>query len=1259
MTRLTRVSLAHRTVIVLLTLLVAGLGLYMTGVLKQELIPSLDIPRATIIAVYPGASSEVVERDVSKPVEAAVKAVAGVTRVTSVSSSGVSQIKAEWDYGTKADKVVADIRTAVDGLKATLPTEVVTRVAAGSLSDIPVMVIAISSDADADTLAAAVRGTVLPRLKTIPGIRDVTVSGEQKRQVSVTLKQDAIDTYGIDVSTLSSYFSANASAIPAGTVLTGTDNIDVQVGTTWGTIDDIKAIRLQGTDGVVQLGQVADVVIEPVPSTSISRVNGKQSLTIQVTKTVDGNTVATAEGVRAALPELEQALGHGTTFSTVFDQSPFIEQSIHDLAVEGGLGLAMAIFVILLFLGSIRPTLITAISIPLSLFIALIGLQLGGYTLNILTLGALTVAIGRVVDDSIVVIENIKRHASLGPLNPASIIKAVQEVAGAVTASTLTTVAVFAPIGLVGGQAGELFRPFAVTVTVSLLASLLVAMTVVPVLASWFMSGRKRQLSPEKQTASDAREARVAAREASALARAQATFATRRTALVGRLARRGTPQERIDAQVASLASRYGVSADQATHDEEHGAPTWLQRLYLPALRWALAHRALTLVLALGLFAGTVALAPTLKTDFIGDAGQVTVTITADLPSGTSLQQTDAAAAKIETAIASEPAVQTYTTSIGGSSGLLGSGQSDTNHASFSVSLFPHSKGTVVADSLRTKLAGLSGVGTTQVIVGQSSSSVIVYVAGNDPAKLKAANEQVLDAMKGVAGLSAVTSDLAASRQQLSVAVDADKAAAAGMTQAQVGLAVTRAVRGQKVGSLNAGDSTLDVLLFSQKPVTSLDALSNVLLPVTAKQTGDARKAASDKVTADQTAYADQQKADANTAYVQQVQALADSRQKLKSQVADYTSKLAALNAALAQAQALAAGLASGAIPAPPTTPLTPQQQAAAQAAAQVTALQQQIASLASGITGLQAQLTALDTQQQKLADSRQKSLDSQAQQTALTDAGKAAAKVKAAALKLSEVATVSLVDAPAQVTSVDGARTATITATPSGTDLGGTSAALKQALDALTLPDGVTVQIGGVSQQQQDSFAQLGLAMLVAIGIVYLIMVATFGSLVQPLLLLVSIPFAATGALALLLITNTPLGIPSMIGLLMLIGIVVTNAIVLIDLINQFRRRGASVDDAVMHGARLRLRPIIMTAVATIMALIPMGLGVTGGSVFISKPLAIVVIGGLVTSTILTLVLVPVLYDLLEKSRASWSARRRDRVPTDGPTDEVLEPVDA
>ena len=1240
MTRLTRASLAHRTVVMLLSLLIIATGVYTAGVLKQELIPSMDLPRATVVAVYPGANPEVVERDVARPLESAINAVNGITRVTSVSNSGFAQLRAEWDYGTSADKVTGDIRTAVDSLRSQLPAEVTTTVAAGSFDDLPVIILAVSSDAEPQQFASDVRNVVLPRLKTVAGVREVSLAGEQQRQVTVTLKHEALATYGVDSASINQYFTANATGIPAGTVHTGTANLDVQVGRSFASLDDIRQLRLQGTDGPVELGQVADVAVAPVDTTTISRVNGKASLTLQVTKLPGGNTVTVAEGVRASLPALEDALGGNAEFAVVFDQSPFIEQSIHDLTVEGGLGLAMAILVILLFLGSLRPTLITAISIPLSLLIALVGLWIGGYTLNILTLGALTVAIGRVVDDSIVVIENIKRHASLGHTGHAAIVEAVKEVAGAVTSSTLTTVAVFLPIGLVGGQAGELFRPFAVTVTVALLASLLVSLTVVPVLASWFMR-EGRTPTPEKAAKAEAREARIAEKEAAERVRNEAAFERARARTEARLTAKGASEAKVAASVATLRSRYGLTAESDAHDEEHGGSTWLQRSYLPALRWSLAHRALTLLIALGLFAGTMALAPSLKTDFIGEAGQASLQIVQDLPAGTSLSSTDAAARKVEAIIDAEPAVQTFTTSIGGGSSLLG-GQSDVNHASHSVSLVAHSKGEVVAESLRGKIAELgTEAGTIQVIVGQSSNNVIVYVEGSDPERLKEGNQRVLDAVASVAGLSNVRSDLGDARTMLSVEIDPAKAADAGMTQAQVGLAVTRAVRGQKVGSLNDGDDSLAVMLRSQAPVTDPEALRDVVLPVTQKQTIDARTAAAEAVTARQEAFTAQQKADGTAAYNEQVRALRDSRTKLQAQLKQYQSQLTKLQQALAAPQP----------PVAPTTPTMPTVDPTAE-------IRAQIAQLTAGIAQAQAQIASLQAQEDKLSESRTKSLATQSTSQAIADAAKAAQKVTADALPLGAVATVKTVEAPATITRVDGNRTATITATPEGSDLGATTDALNAALAKVDMPTGTQWRIGGVSQQQRDSFAQLGLAMAVAVGIVYLIMVGTFGSLIQPLMLLVSIPFAATGAVGLLLLTDTPLGIPSMIGLLMLIGIVVTNAIVLIDLINQLRRRGASVDDAVMHGARLRLRPIVMTALATIMALIPMGLGVTGGGVFISKPLAIVVVGGLVSSTVLTLILVPVLYDLVEKARERIVGARRaaasDAAATDAaPSDAV------
>nr|WP_300142671.1 efflux RND transporter permease subunit [Propionicimonas sp.] len=1178
MVRLTKGSLAHRTVVLLLSLLTIGLGVYAAGALKQELIPSIDVPRGSVLTIYAGASPDVVEAQLSKPIETAVKAVDGVTSVTSSSSSGVSQVTVQWDYGLGADDMADKLRSAIDSISTSLPSNVDPTVMTGGTDDIPVVVLALSSNDDLTALSNKVTDVVAPALRTVPGVRDVSVAGQEQHEIVITYKQKQIEKYGIDPSLIGQLFAANSTAIPSGTMRTDSANYDVQTGTTYSSAADIENLMLQGTDGPVKLSEVATVKEQPVETTSISRVGGKTSLTLSVTKTPDANTVDVAHGVTEQLDGLARQLGNGAGFQTVFDQAPYIEDSIRDLSTEGGIGLAMAVLVIMIFLGSIRPTLITAVSIPLSLLIALIGLWVGGYTLNILTLGALTVAIGRVVDDSIVVIENIKRHQGYGEFGRHSIINAVKEVAGAVTSSTFTTVAVFLPIGLVGGQAGEIFRPFAVAVTVSLLASLFVALTVVPVFASWFM----------RPTAKQAEKIRAA---------------------------------------------------QASEEKD----TWLQKGYLPVLGWALRHRWITLLLALGVFAGTLALAPQLKTDFIGNMGTESLAISQKLPSGTGLTQTDEAAKRIEGLLSSDPSVQTYSTSIGGSSTMvfLGS-QADTNQASFTVPLKPGASATDTAARLRQSIADLGpDVGQVEVSIGAGSSGtsgVVVYVESSDSELLTTANDRVLEMMKTVPGLTNVTSDLSDAREMLSVNVNEQKAADKGMTQASIGQAVARAVRGQQIGTLAQGDTTLNVYLRSQTPVKDIDELRAIKLPVTQLMNANAKKDAADKVQERSEALQDEQTAAATDAYNEQLRSLKQNRVKAQKAVKTLNKQLAKAKNQLAKAQAALRQAMANPDPNDPAVSVTVYQ------------LSQQVAGAASAVAQLSAaaastkgSVTALDKQLDALAESRQKSLEAQDKQQSITDASKDAQEATADAIPLSAVASVKLVEAPAMITRVDGVRAATLTASSESSDLGATTAEITAGLASLDLPDGVTTRIGGVSQQQTESFQQLGLAMLIAIFVVYLIMVATFGSLLQPLILLVSIPFAATGALGLSLLTDTALGVPSMIGLLMLIGIVVTNAIVLIDLINQKRKSGASVPASIQAGARLRVRPIIMTALATVFALVPMALGLTGGGVFISKPLAIVVIGGLISSTLLTLVLVPVLYDLLETWRENRARKRAER----------------
>jgi HAE1 family hydrophobic/amphiphilic exporter-1 len=478
----------------------------------------------------------------------------------------------------------------------------------------------------------------------------------------------------------------------------------------------------------------------------------------------------------------------------------------------------------------------------------------------------------------------------------------------------------------------------------------------------------------------------------------------------------------------------------------------------------------------------------------------------------------------------------------------------------------------------------------------------------------------------------VTSDLSEAREQLSVQVDDAAAADLGMNQATIGQAVARAVRGQLIGTMASGDNTLNVYLRSQQPVKSIGELRKIPLPVTQLMNGNAKTDAADAVSKKSTKLQNDGKAAATDAYNAQVKALKKAMSQAKAAIKALTGALAGLNQQLAMLLATCN----------PKTPATPSPDCQS-VSADILTLNRQIGAVSSQLAQVSATPASLDKQLSALATSHTKSLESQAKTEAITQQSKDAAKATADPVELNAVASVNLVQAPAMVTRVDGTRAATISSTSESTNLSATTTQITTGLAALHLPDGISYRIGGVSQQQSDSFAQLGLAMLVAIAVVYLIMVATFGSLLQPLMLLVSIPFAATGALAMSLITDTALGLPSMIGLLMLIGIVVTNAIVLIDLINQKRRAGAGVEESIQAGARLRLRPIIMTALATVFALVPMGLGLTGGGVFISKPLAIVVIGGLMSSTLLTLVLVPVLYDLLESWRDKQGARKEAR----------------
>ncbi|MFF8963632.1 efflux RND transporter permease subunit [Streptomyces globisporus] len=1028
MSWLSRFSLAQRALIGLISIVALVFGAIAIPQLKQQLLPTIELPMVSVLAPYQGASPDVVEKQVVEPLENSLKAVDGVESITSTASEGNALVMATFDFGDEGTKqLVADIQQAVNRARAQLPADVDPQVVAGSTDDIPTVVLAVTSDEDQQTLADRLDRTVVPALQDIEGVGQVTVDGVQDLQVSVIPDDRKLAAAGLNAGTLAQALQSGGATVPAGSFSESGKSRTIQVGGSYTSLKQVEDLQVVAKDPAggadapgkpVRLGDVAEVKQEPSTAVSITRTNGKPSLAVMATMDKDGSAVAISDAVKDKLPDLRKDLGAGSDLTVVSDQGPAVSKSISGLTTEGALGLVFAVVVILVFLASIRSTLVTAVSIPLSIVLALIVLWTRDLSLNMLTLGALTIAIGRVVDDSIVVLENIKRHLGYGEERHAAIITAVKEVAGAVTSATLTTVAVFLPIGLVGGMVGQLFGSFSLTITAALLASLLVSLTVVPVLSYWFLRAPK-----------------------------------------------GTPEDAAEAR--RLA-------------EEKEAASRLQRIYVPVLRFATRRRITSLVIAVAVLLGTFGMVPLLKTNFFDAGEQEVLTVKQELAPGTSLEAADEAARKVEKVLTDDKGVKDYQVTVG-SSGFMAAfgGGTGSNQASYQVTLKDAADYENAQDRIDEALGKLDGIGDTTIAAGDGfgSQDLSVVVKAADADVLKKASEAVRDEVAKLKDVTDVQSDLAQSVPRISVTAN-DKAAAAGFDSAALGGIVAGAVRGTPAGSATLDDTERDIVIRSSKPA-----------------------------------------------------------------------------ATVAELKAL---------------PLGP--------------------------------------------------------------------------VKLGDIADVKVVPGPVSMTRIDGQRSATVTAKPVGDNTGAVSTDLATKIDALDLPEGATATIGGVTEDQNEAFMQLGLAMLAAIAIVFMLLVATFRSLVQPLILLVSVPFAATGALALLLITGTPLGVPAMIGMLMLIGIVVTNAIVLIDLINQYRAQGLGIMEAVIEGGRHRFRPIIMTALATIFALLPMALGVTGEGGFISQPLGVVVIGGLISSTLLTLLLVPTLYAMVElrkERRAKKKAAKR------------------
>ena len=1020
------------TVLIIILLLVGGVFTYRS--LQVELFPEIEFPLVTISTFYPSANPEAVARDVTAPIEAAISGVNGIDSIQSVSSENRSVVLAEFEFGVDMEEAESTISGNVgrvffpDGVQEP-------RVGRIDPEAFPVLQVSLLGDREMTELQRLMDTIVLPAVAGIDGVFNVEVTGRTEPRVVVTLDAERLSEHGISRAQVSRALSESNVALPAGAVSTGGQIVPVRTSSGYGSVEEMRNLvvglsRRPGDPAAtpVLLSDVADVTETGGIPTSISRTNGKPSLGLNIVKEPDANTVDVTSAVIEALDDVS-GLPPGVEIVLISNDGPAIQRQVDTLQREAILGFIFAVVVVFAFLISrrptlargmllsLRPTIVIGLSIPLSIFTGIVLMGLNGMNLNFMTLGGLAISVGRVVDDSIVVLENVYRHIQRGQDRKRVVLEATVEVGPAIIASTLTTMVVFAPLAFLQGLVGAFFLPFALTVCFALAASLLVALTAVPVLGA---------------------------------------------ALV----------------------RPGDIAE-SEEDQETGEPqTWMQRAYIPALLWALRHKVLTLVAAAALTVGSLGLTLFIPVTLFPSGGERFLTIEAALPPGSSVEQTFAQVGRVEGVLerlSAEGTVEVYQTTVGSPENSVGpgSGIGGLNRALIFVRLSDDAPEDL-ADQLRNSLP-VPDEGTISVneqVSGPPTSGLELSITGADYGAISDVTRDLVEELSTIEGIVNISSDVTEARDQVEIDVDPAAAATVGLTAREVAFQVNQTLVGRAVTEVEIGGRPTSVVLRGGS-VDGIEALRGL------KIEGPAGSA------------------------------------------------------------------------------------------------------------------------------------------------------------PLGELAEVGVKEAPVTISRSDGRRSARISGALTAEDARAVGLEVQAKVDAIDLPPGVEVTTGGIFQQIAEGFEDIFLAMGAGVILVYLVMVASLGSLRNPFIIVMSLPLALIGVLASLAITGRTLGLPAMMGVLLLIGIVVTNAIVLIAFVQQLRERGMGVHEALVHGGRVRLRPILMTAFTTSFALLPLAAFVGSEGGIIGAELATVVIGGLISSSFLTLIVVPVVYTLMHESIPGLFGRLR------------------
>ncbi|EGQ26314.1 RND superfamily resistance-nodulation-cell division acriflavin:proton (H+) antiporter [Sporosarcina newyorkensis 2681] len=1008
--------LKNKLAVWLLTIIIVASGIYSGTKMKTETLPDISIPFLMVMDVYPGATPEQVMEDISMPLEKAVENLEHVKSVYSNSYSNVSNIQVEYEYGIDMDEAKRALDAALD--EVSLPEEAEKpTITAISMNMMPVVALSVSSTTeDIVDLTSTVEDILLPKINKIDGVASATITGQHIEEVQLTYDDKKMAELDITPDKVKEMIQASDLAVSLGLYEFDEGEQAVAVDGKFMTENELKGMLIPVTPSesnpspFVKLGDIAKIeVVGKVES--VSRTNGEDAIAIQILKGQQANTVDVVNAVKKLIKEEEKSID-GLVVDVSLDQGEPIEKSVSTMIEKALFGGGIAILIILLFLRDFKSTIISIVSIPVSIFMALLLLNWMDITLNIMTLGAITVAIGRVIDDSIVVVENIYRrlHLKTEKLSGRALVReATIEMFKPIMSSTLVTVAVFAPLIFVGGMVGELFMPFALTMTFALGASLIVAITIVPALSHFLF---RKKLYGEKT--------------------------------------------------------------ESNHKEAGKLAAW----YKGILGWTLNHKVITSIISIVLLAGSVALTPLIGFSFMGSEEEKTMYLTYTPETGELMDDTLANIEVVEKELLKRDdidIVQLSVTDAGDPmSAMMGGGS---NGALMFLIFDPDMKNfPEVRSEIEDYVFNIDQTGEWKsqdfTSMGASTNEVSYTFYSENLDKLNEAVKMVEDVMKDNNRLEDISSSAEDAFVEYKLKVEQDELLQYGLTTGQI------------VMMLNP-TRTQDVLTTIEKEGNSLKVI------------------------------------------VQQEEAV------------------------------------------------------------------------------------------------QPKSIDDLLETEVPTALG--------TTMKLSELVEVEQGTTLNELARSQGEYYATVSGKILDDDISKATSEVDKAIDKLDLPKGVTVGVAGVAADMTEAFTQLIVAMLAAIAIVYFILVVTFREGVAPFAILFSLPFAVIGSFVGLLIAGETISISVMMGLLMLIGIVVTNAIVLVDRIIRMERTGMKMREAVLEAGATRLRPILMTAIATIGALIPLAIGSGGGGGLISKGLGITVIGGLISSTLLTLIVVPIVYEILSK----------------------------